>query len=66
RVNARGSENGRSCQPFYANWPDFKTLNPNIWYTLYADDYSTMTIICYGKEEMLLTLRGDDPHLSPH
>ncbi|CAG8753394.1 7276_t:CDS:1 [Ambispora leptoticha] len=46
--------------------PDFKTLNPNIWYALYADDYSTMTIIRYGKEEMLLTLRGDDPHLSPH
>ncbi|CAG8464882.1 7469_t:CDS:2, partial [Paraglomus occultum] len=45
--------------------PNSKKLDPNVWYALYADDYSTMTIIRHGKDEMLLTLRGDDPQLFP-
>ncbi|CAG8601911.1 11686_t:CDS:2 [Ambispora leptoticha] len=57
-----------SCIPF-TNWAivDFrhnanmpKTLQPNVWYALYADNYQTITIRRQNKEDRTLTLKGDD------
>ena len=68
----RFKTDGRYRQIPLSNWAiiDFRhnslrsklgPLEPNVWYALYADDYSTMTIIRHNKEETLLTLSGDDP-----
>jgi len=65
----RFSDGGKySCIPS-TNWAiiDFrhnanmpKTLQPNVWYALYADNYQSITIRRQDRKDLTLTLKGDD------
>jgi len=74
---ARFTQTGTYRQIPFSEWAiiDFRhnsmVLNPkcsddHVWFALYENDYSTITIIRYGKAKIVLTLRGDDPNLFPH
>ncbi|CAG8633139.1 1139_t:CDS:1 [Paraglomus occultum] len=46
--------------------PNCQTMEDNIWYALYANDYSIITIMRKDKTDETIRLRGDDPELFPN